>query len=618
VVPVANGFTSISYYVQGVEGAADTVSFEISAPGFTPATARHTVVQPQLDVAGLLTGITTLSPDDVFTVRVGLGNGVNLTALQEIRAGGTPLTATIVTDSVAVARLVTATDTGAVVTVQIPVLASSSPGSVAAGGVAQEPLTAGVTVVRASIPGVLTTTTGGNRTVTVTAPGITSSATTVGAGLQENWSATLGASDHGGVDVVIRSTNPQVALVAPNSTTPGTESIVVPVANGFTSISYYVQGVEGAADTVSFEISAPSFTPATARHTVVQPQLDVAGLLTGITTLSLDDVFTVRVGLGNGVNLTALQEIRAGGTALTATVTSSVPTVGQLVTNTLTSGTVTVQIPVLASSSPGTVAAGGVAHDPLTAGVTTLSAAIPGFVTTTSGGIREVTVTTPAITVTAVTVGAGLQENASVNLGANDYGATTVIIKSSNPAVALVSPNATTAGSDSIMIPFTSPTTSASFYVHGLEGQTGTVTISARAAGFTDGSNTATVVQPALDITGLLQTTTAGAADDPFTVRVGTGTSSALSVLQEARAGGPGLTVTVTSSAPTFGQLVTQADTSGTVTVTVAAGASTTPTTVAAGGVAFDALAAGATTVSASIPGFVTTANGVRPVTINP
>jgi hypothetical protein len=288
------------------------------------------------------------------------------------------------------------------------------------------------------------------------------------------------------------------------------------------------------------------------------------------------------------------------------------------VTTALTSGTVTVQIPVLGNSSPSTVVGGGVAHDPLAAGTTTITASIPGVLTTTTGGVQTVTVTTPSISVGAVTVGAGLQESSTATLGANDYGSTSIVIKSSNPAVVLVSPNAATAGSDSIVIAVTAPTTSVTFYVQGLEGQTGTVTLNARASGFTDGSNTATVVQPALDISGLSQTTTAGAADDPFQVRIGTGTSSALSLLQEARAGGPGFTVTVTSSAPTLGQLVTTALTGGTVTLAILPGANATANTVAAGGVAFDAIAAGATTVSAGIPGFVTTTNGIRLVTINP
>ena len=87
--------------------------------------------------------------------------------------------------------------------------------------------------------------------VTVNAPpAITETAVTVGAGLQENANASLGASNHGGLNVVIKSTNPAVALVSPNYSTAGTDSIVVPVADGSTGVPYYVQGMEGAADTV--------------------------------------------------------------------------------------------------------------------------------------------------------------------------------------------------------------------------------------------------------------------------------------------------------------------------------------------------------------------------------
>ncbi|MDH4351818.1 MAG: hypothetical protein OEW56_11785, partial [Gemmatimonadota bacterium] len=537
-----------------------------------------------------------------------------LSFLQEIRAGGTPLTVTVVSDTPSVGRLATATDTAASVTVVIPVQSSS------VGGVAFDALTAGVTVVSAFASGFVTTTAGGIRPVTVTAPALTGGAVTVGAGLQENSSVSLGASGHGGVDVVVKSTNPQVALVSPNVSTPGTDSIVVFVPDGSASFAYYVQGFEGAADTVSFVYSTPLFVPDTTVQTVVQPQLDIAGLNQTTTTLTPNDAFTVRVGRGNGVNLSVLQEVRAGGTIKTVTVTSSGPTIGQLETNTITSGTVTVEIPVGLSSSPGSVALGGVAFDPVTAGVTTVSAASPGFLTTTTGGVRDVTVSTPALTVGAVTVGAGLQENTSASFGAPipTQGSDTLIIKSSNPQFALVAPNATTAGTDSIIILLSPGQTSVGYYVHGLEGQTGTVTISARIDGFTDGSNTTTVVQPALDVSGLIQTTTAGAADDPFVVRIGRGTASSLSALQEARFGGPGFSATVTSSAPAFGQLVTTALTGGSVSVLIPAGASASASTVAAGGVAFDAVSAGTTTVSAAIAGFVTTTGGVRVVTINP
>jgi adhesin/invasin len=621
VVPIVDGVTNVSYYIQGVENVTGTPSFVYyTNPAlFVPDTVVHAVVQPQLDVSGVSTTTTTLAADDPFTVRVGLGNGAALTLLQEIRAGGTAVTATVTSSVPTVGQLVTTSLASGTVTVQIPVGASASGGSVAAGGVALDPLTAGSTTVTATIPGFFTTTTNGVRSVTITAPAVTETAATVGAGLQEALAATLGATGHGGVDVIIKSLNPALALVSPNATTAGTDSIVVAVADGANNVPYYIQGMAGVTGSPTFVYytNPALFVPDTVAHTVAQPQLDISGLVTTTTTLSPDDPFTVRVGLGTGSTLTVLQEVRAGGVPLTATVTSSPPTVGQLVTTPLTSGIVTVEIPVLASTSGATVSSGGVAFDPLTTGTATVTATIPGLVTTTNG-TRTVLVNTPSITVNAVTVGAGLQESTTFGLSAGDHGGVSVIIESSNPGVALVSPNATTAGSASIIIPLADGVAGATYYVHGVDGQTGTVTISARATGFTDGSNTASVVQPALDISGLLTTTTAGAVDDPFQVRVGIGTTSVLNVLQEARAGGPGFSVTVTSSVPAAGQLVTTALTGASVTIAIAPGVSATPGTVALGGAAFDALTAGTTTVSAAISGFVTTTNGARVVTINP
>ena len=77
---------------------------------------------------------------------------------------------------------------------------------------------------------------------------------------------------------------------------------------------------------------------------------------------------------------------------LTVGVFSSNDTVGQVVTLTSSGATVNVTIPAGGSRSPGNVAGGGVALDPLTAGTTTVSASIPGFLTTNPGGNRLVNV----------------------------------------------------------------------------------------------------------------------------------------------------------------------------------------------------------------------------------
>ena len=145
----------------------------------------------------------------------------------------------------------------------------------------------------------------------------------------------------------------------------------------------------------------------------------------------------------------------------------------------------TVTVPVGAYFSPTTVATGGVEFDPIGGGSTTVSATAPGFRTATP---VNVTVSAPAMTLFSLPalVGAGLQSGGyTARLGATAHGGVTVRITSSNPAVLLVSPNATTVGTASVDIPVANGSTDATYYIHGIEGARGTVTLTATASGFT-------------------------------------------------------------------------------------------------------------------------------------
>jgi len=358
---------------------------------------------------------------------------------------------------------------------------------------------------------------------------------------------------------------------------------------------------------------------------VVQAALDISSLSTTATSLSADDPFWIRVGLPNAARtaLNALQPPRAGA-PLTVTITNSNPAVAQLVTTALTGQQVTVTLPAGQLNSATTVAQGGVALHALGSGSSTVSATIPGFLSTTAAA-PTVTVDAPTISLSSfpTTIGAGLQvENFSANLAAAQHGGVTVHIASSNPAVALVSANDTTAGSASIDVFVANGFSTASFVVQGVENAPvpATVTITASAAGFTNVSGTATVVQPALRIVGLTASTAAAAADDPFQVQIGVPNVNRtdLVAVQVIRAGGTPLTVTVANSNAAVAQLRTSTGTAQTATVTIAVRQSSSPTSVVTGGVALDPLTPGQTTVSASIPGFVVTNAGSVAVTISP
>jgi hypothetical protein len=626
---LADGATGFNYHVQGLEGVADTgdatFAVEVSAAGFVTDTVTHTVRAPGVRLSGVNATTTTLSPDDAIYVEVGAMNATRtaLAQFQNIRAGGDTMVATLQLSDSTIARLNTSTDTAGTVVVSVPPLAYRSPTSVAAGGAALDPILAGTVTTTATIPGVLPET--NVRTTTITAPGITLYAVTPGAGLQINTSGYLGASNHGGVDVVLRNLDPTVGLIAPDGATPGTDSLLFALNDGTTGFSYYVQGLEGVADTgdatFAVEVSAAGFVTDTVTHTVRAPGVRLSSVPTTTTTLSPDDAIYVEVGAMNATRtaLAQFQNIRAGGVPAVATFTTSNAGVLQLKTTALTGDSVDATVPVLSYRSPTTVATGGAAVDPLTAGSATVTATIPGYLP--EANVQTVNVSTPGITLYNTTVGAGLQINTSGYLGASQYDSVDVVIKSSSPSVALVSPNASTPGTDSIIITLTEPTTGFSYYVQGVLGATGTVSISARANGFTDGSAAATVVPPALRIDGLTVTTDTSAVDDLFQVSLGIANAQATDLAQyqnvSAALAAP-LSFTVTSSDPAVGQLVTQAATAGTVTIDIPVGTYRSGTSVAAGGVAFRPLAPGSTTVSASNALFLTVDTGVRVVTVNP
>ena len=177
--------------------------------------------------------------------------------------------------------------------------------------------------------------------------------------------------------------------------------------------------------------------------------------------------------------------------------------------------------------------------------------------------------------------------------------------------------NAATAGTPSIDIPLANGDVSFSYYIHGMEGATGDATITASAPGFVDQTGIVHVVQPALQIESLPASTASTAASHAFHVRVGLpdATNNFVSLAQAARAG-ISLTVTITNSDASVAQLVTLAGGAQSRSITVPTGQSNSPTTVAAGGIEFDPLSAGTTTVSASIPGFITTTAGTITVEV--
>ena len=129
-----------------------------------------------------------------------------------------------------------------------------------------------------------------------------------------------------------------------------------------------------------------------------------------------------------------------------------------------------VTIPTGLTSATTSVTYGGSATLPCTSAVVASS---PGL----TGDSVSVTVNPdPGISLFSLPglVGAGLQSGTyTARLAESNHGGTTVRITSSNPALLLVSPNATTGGTASVDIPVANGSTDATYYIHGVEGRAG-------------------------------------------------------------------------------------------------------------------------------------------------
>lgn len=433
----------------------------------------------------------------------------------------------------------------------------------------------------------------------------------VGSGLQIGSArARLSDSQHGGITVRIASSDSLVALVSPTIDLAGTPYVDVFVPNGETDAYFYVQGLEDTTGTVDLIATAPGFAPDTSSVEVVQPAIAITGLGTSYDAFRNDDPFQVRVGLPGGAGVSPFQRVRAGSDGVVVTITNSISSVGQIVTLPDTGQTVTLTIDPGLYQTPGSVNGGGAAFDPISVGMTTISAGSPGFIAT-SGATVDIDVTQPYVNAGSIgDVGAGLRSSGhGVWLSGTEHGGVTLHIETSDTSLVLISDHPDSVGTDAldIFIPDGSGSSATYFYTHGKEDTTGTVTITCSAPGFTGDSEPASVVTPGVQFYSL--DTSLDILDPLKSVRVRVGIPNAgmtgISPAQYRRPGAPPLVATLTSSDPSVAHFLTLADTSGTVTTEIAPGSSTNPSTVATGGIDIDGLSAGTTTVEASIPGFV-------------
>jgi hypothetical protein len=398
VKPLANGQTSFSYYVQAIEGQTGTVRLRVTEPRFVSDSVDVTAVTPGVELAGVPGTMTTLTPPAAFYAQVGTLNGQStaLNRVQNVRGGAPgPLVVTMTANPASIVAVVDSSNAplgAATATVRIPKGLYYTPSNGAAtGGTEVRPILNGAATVSVSIPGYTTATTNGNRSISVSQPGISGGLSfgQVGSGLQESGSVSLQASNHGGVDVTLTSSDPSIVLLAPNNTTAGTASIQVHLANGQTSFSFYVQALEGKTGTPTVTVTAPGFTNATLNTQVVVPAIDLQGVQATWTVAQGDYVVYSQTGVPNG-QLTGLsrgQYVRPAAPApIVVTFTSSNPTAGVMRNSGGDGASRTASIGTSGNEyyTPLSVASGGVAFHPLAPGSGNVSVTSPGFIVTAS------------------------------------------------------------------------------------------------------------------------------------------------------------------------------------------------------------------------------------------
>jgi hypothetical protein len=622
---VPDGSTDGFFHLNALEAQTGTLGLTASAPGFTTSMTTVDIVDPRIEIqtGTLLSNVTTLSPPDPFTVRIGWIAGSNFFE-QKLRPGSPGLTITVDVDDPSVGQVQNSTTTAATVQLDLGAGESKTPPTLNDGGVAFAPVGVGSVDVTASAPGFVP---GANatRTVNVSAPSMTlfGLVTDIGAGLQStNRYAQLITGAHGGVTVHIESADPGVLLIAPDAATAGAAFQDVFVPDGQTRAYFTLQAIDGTTGSVQVSANCPGFTGTSDFVDVVQPGLEIEYLGAAAGVSDPDDPFRVRIGVpdNNGSSVQYRQERRAGAEPLTVQLASSNAAVGELVTLAATGPTVELSIGSGQEESPNTVTGGGVAFRPIGGGSTLVSAVIGGFFAT-GDATREVQVAVDGIALVSVPaqVGAGLTGGPVLaRLGNAAHGGTMVTITSDDPTRARVAPDLVSSGSESINVFVVSGQTDASFFVLGQPGAAGTVNVFASASGFNTNARPLEVVTPALQIVGLPDSVVAGAPNVPFRVQVGIpdATAEGLAQLQIVNAGGPPISFTVEAAGAGTGLIEVTGSKGSSKTAGITAGTAETGTTLATGGLEFDPVYPGTLNVSATSPGTMAVAHSVVPIRI--
>jgi hypothetical protein len=421
--------------------------------------------------------------------------------------------------------------------------------------------TTGSATVTANPPsgsGFIVPTSGGSLNISVAQSGlIQPTAVTIGNNLEVPMTVYLnGSAGPSGVSVTVTSGSPGNLLFSNTANGAGSPSISFTIAaNHDHSPTFYAMGF-GSSGTYSYTVDASS---------------SGLGSVTGSVTLGPSGLVIVTAN-GQGQNFTMANT----GTAFIDVYSALVDGSGTVQQLQNVAGPVSISIAVTATSSPAGV--GSISSSPITLAngasfaATTFVPASSGMSTVTAsasaGGYSSssvtVTVTSNSLrVVNGATVGQYLENQNTLLLIPGPASGSVTVTLSTTDSRLLLSTNGTDGGFSSINVTVTAPYYSATFFVYGL-ASTGSATYSGQAPGYVSGANATDTVYFApsgivlhnpSDQAGLAFTASKAAGVQNLLVETFSLNSDSTPGSQQALAGAAPLTVTLTNSNPTAGNI---------------------------------------------------------------
>ncbi|MEP6714564.1 MAG: hypothetical protein ABJC09_03260, partial [Terriglobia bacterium] len=544
-VQVAPGATSFSLFAQGLQNSGSvTLTASNAAAIYISGTSTVTLAPSGFVIAGAngVGSSMNVNQGSTTTLTVSsaqLSASGNFVQIQQLMGGGTA--AVTLSNSNSGAGTLSSSSlnfTGATDSVTLTFRAN--------------PTTAATTVISASTPaGFTTPAANANKIpITVQVATIIPSDVTVGKNLETTASVTLQGTAPTDLVVTLTSSDVTKVLLAVLPTDVGSQSITMLIKAGRSGTpDFYVYGV-GGSGAATYNASASGFGNANGNVTLTPSGFILSGpfgiganffTTVGSPSSSIDVMPAM---LDSSGNFVAVQPL-AGGQGTTVNLTSLPGSVG----------TITSSVTIPAGSFDATAQ-----FQPLSSGTATLKAAPPsGFAAATAGTITA-TVITPRITIDSGSIiGKGLQQAATLFLGAPaPAGGVIVTLSSDVPGALNLSASATSAGAAMIPILVPGGSTSIIYYMQALS-DTGTVNVTASATGYASGSGAETLQPSGFVIGGPF------GPGYPVTVSVGSSTDVTVSsvilddfgnMLQtQPVAGGSGISIGLTSSNPAAGSI---------------------------------------------------------------